>query len=157
MDDDEWKKRNSKSKENKIETEDIDQTKKENKKKLVGGLSKYEKTRAKNIAELQVVMESLKEKYPFQEDLVPRSASKKPAEKKEKKERQQPVERQVLKRNKGGNNGRYVYNCDVMHVTRHSMLSTALHPSWLPRLCFTMWQPWILQLLPPQWLLLLPP
>ena len=105
MDDDEWKKQNGESDENENENEDNDQTKKD-RKKSVGALSDYEKTRAKNIADLKVVMENLKEKYPFPEDLVPKSASKKPAAKKEKKEKQQPVERRASKRKKGGDNGR---------------------------------------------------
>jgi hypothetical protein len=107
MDDEEWKKQNSESEENENQTENVDQTKNGNK-KSVGGLSEYEKSKAKNIAQLKLVMENLNENYPFPEDLVPKPALKKPAAKKEKKEIQQPVERRASMRNKGGDKDRYV-------------------------------------------------
>ena len=107
MDDDEWKKQNGKSKD-KDETKDMDQAKEENK-KLGDGLGEYKKNWAKNIAELKLVMESLKEKFPFPEDLLPMPASKRQAAMKEKKkDKQQLVKRQASMRNKGGNKDRYV-------------------------------------------------
>lgn len=114
MDDEEWKKQNGEGEENETDTEDVDQTKKE-KKKMVDGLSEYERNRAKNIAQLKVVMDNLKEKYPFPEDLLPKPESKKSAAKK--KQKQQPIERRASTRNKGGDNERYVYDRDVTHVT----------------------------------------
>lgn len=108
MDDDEWKRQNGEGEENENESGDVDQTKKEVK-KSVGVLSEYEKIKAKNVAELKLVMENLKENYPFPEDLVPKPALEKPSAKKaKKKERQPPVERRASTRNKGGDNGRYV-------------------------------------------------
>ena len=114
MDDEEWKKQNGEGEENETDTEDVDQTKKE-KKKMVDGLSEYERNRAKNIAQLKVVMDNLKEKYLFLEDFLPKPESKKSVAKK--KQKQQPVERWASTRNKGSDNERYVYDRDVTHVT----------------------------------------
>ena len=102
MDDEEWKKQNGEGEENETDTEDVDQTKKE-KKKMVDGLSEYERNRAKNIAQLKVVMDNLKEKYPFPEDLLLKPELKKSVAKK--KEKQQPIKRRALTRNKGSGKG----------------------------------------------------
>jgi hypothetical protein len=102
MDDDEWKQNNS-SEENENEAEDIDQTEKESS----GGVNEYETRRAKNIAELKLAMDKLKETYPVPEDLVAKPVLKKPAAKKEK---EQPVNRRASARNKPADNERYADN-----------------------------------------------